>query len=669
MARKAKKNTPTSPVDGLSLLQLSVRSFYEEGNDLTKAFSYFVLQCISYENHTLATVSVAVEEIFKIAIPEDYLVTILKYLHRNEYIEYTDRSVDISILEKGREELDKISSNINKSKTDTEEFINSLQVFLKKRGVSISEADLKSEFLVFLEQNFYDISPLNVAAQLQRKAEGNAGLYKLFQEYFVQISKADEVNYSRLKDLVNGAIIAQVIKRPYDFKRGFKPIVVYLDTNIVFSLLGFHDGLVNAATVEIFEKLRSHKEFSFKIFGFTKDEISRVLYNYIQDKRFYSAKVGVNSVYYHFREKGMTAQDVNLLIRDIESKLAALEVEIDYGHKLLDEEAAGDEVNALGRLKSSPEKTRTLLHDVSAAAAIRKIRRTERLLFEFCTAFFLTADRKLYQYDLEFYEHSTHLPPSIPEVLPRSYVAGMLWLKEPLTNAELPIENLIAGARQGALIQNSIWSRFYEELKNQEARGELDEEQIGALISSNETEHFLLEAQSKTINEEDFAQRIREQVQRIDADKEKTEKEIKAQRKNIAKAAAEAQEARRQLQSVLISEEKRIERNAQHKVVLMCNLSLTLVFLVVVSVLVWWIIYAIHSSVNKSAVVPIVALAVWIIYYFTLLTEKSEEFKLASLSFILPMAWWTELKNKLIQHSIARQKKKSEIFNATEISG
>src|SRR3989338_8973990 len=100
----------------------------------------------------------------------------------------------------------------------------------------------------------------------------------------------------------------------------FKNARVYLDSNIVFSALGFHTKEIKETTIELFNLIKS-VGLELWIFEFTVDEMCGVIKSFGAEQHKFLKGVNVDSILSSFKQQGLGLSDVVEMIGNIENLL------------------------------------------------------------------------------------------------------------------------------------------------------------------------------------------------------------------------------------------------------------------------------------------------------------------------------------------------------------
>jgi len=300
----------------------ALRSFYDSGDDLLSVFCSMVLSVLLIEKKSISNIQIDVEEKYKLQIPIDVLHTILRRLRRSDFIEYESLkdifTKTIYLTESGNSQKVKIWQSIESAEREKNALLNSIKVFYKdKYDTGIIEKNL----YLFIETNSYNASQI-LNKKEQQEIEADDEIQSNIALFFIESEKSDPQNFDRLKSILLGKIISSaLLKGNFDKNAKFSKLEVYLDTNIVFSLLGFHEDSYNIATEEMIEILRK-LNLNLKIFSFTKDEIVQKLSGYLRDFSKYPSSIKVDSIYSVLKRKGYSKSAVISIINNIEQNLS-----------------------------------------------------------------------------------------------------------------------------------------------------------------------------------------------------------------------------------------------------------------------------------------------------------------------------------------------------------
>ncbi|MFZ3074088.1 MAG: hypothetical protein WA093_03100 [Minisyncoccales bacterium] len=488
-------------MDGKITTFAAIKLFYETDNNLIDIFGKLVVLVIS-KNEYYSINEIQKEFLDKINfnIPTDILQTIIKKLRKQGFIEYGGiKNLDaksIRITDAGKKSETEIRKNFEIAEREKNALIEGLCNYIEKLGKGYSKKIIDERFKLFIENHNY-IPSLN---NQKNKFDIHNALDLYIVDYFSSIENSDPDNFERLKTVLYGSIISDAfLNKRLEKKAKINNLNIYLDTNIVFSLMGLHDDFYNIPAKEVVELIKD-SGCSLKIFSFTKDEISKKLQGYINESGFYSSKIRVNSIYYTLKRLGYTKFDVISLISNIDQKIKELGIEIDYS--FYQTELLKDENDQLAKLETYKinKNINSIKHDLAAILAIANIRKHNQIyLWEKARAIFLSNDAQLVSYDFCEFGHKTNS--TFPEAVYRSVMAGLLWLKGRTGSDDVFMHNFFANYLREKVINTNLWQRFIDEVIKRKDSGIISQENIDEIISYGETERILREKGESGINE------------------------------------------------------------------------------------------------------------------------------------------------------------------------
>ena len=536
---------------------MAIKSFYDSKNDYIGAFSYFVFQIIEQDNSpSLNSIKIKMEERFEMSIPASIVKTLTKRLKKEGLVNYDDPSEEIFLTQKGTNIIQEINNEIRKTERESRALFDSIKNFVEQRSnLRVGVDEIENILKNLLNENIEEITLFFGGNQENfnyTTKESKSELCSLVGKFIIEAEEKDQENFDRIFDLANGIIMSSILKRDSlgDLNQKFDDTTVYLDSNLIFSLLGLHDIYFVKSAKELLELI---KEFGFelKIFKFTKDQIIQKFEKYKEKEGDYTSEIEVRSIYWKLKSKGYTPTTIETeLINDFDDKMNELGIKVDY-HEKVDPSDITD-IGSLSRYKDGFKDKRSLQHDLAACKEIEKKRGNTSRIIEESEVFFLTADRKLYRYNI--YENG-HINDSgklstIPEVITNNFLASVLWTKRPEHNAKLPLYNIIAGCKRNDLVTNNIWNKFINELKKKKDRLDMSEEMIQKIISRGETESFLKDKTDKELSKEKMDLFIEKIADKINQQEQKRKKEIKKTQKENVQIKNEKQDIIKEKDSV-----------------------------------------------------------------------------------------------------------------------
>ncbi len=519
----------------------AIRSFYDNGNDVISVFSSLVLKHLSDNTAvSICDVQKIIHDEIGFDVPEDIVRTIIKRLHKRHLVYLDDirnSSIkSIKLLDDGRKEKVAICEKFRDAEREKEALImNIKKQFDDEFEMEHDIHQIEKAISFFIEKNSHNAILYLEGDDNASKNDINDELQVEVAKYFMHAEKSDPVNFKRLKSILYGSILSRsLLIRGYESKAKFNKLVVYLDTNMVFSVLGFHEDFYNKPAQEIFAIL---KDFGcdLRIFSFTEDEIIRKLKGFLSDYGIYNSQTKVNSMYSVLCRKGYTKSSIFLEIEKIDEKLNALGIDIDYAFSENDVLIGIDEESRLMTYGKKDKTQASLRHDIAAIYAIRKLRGKKlRHFIEKSEYIFLTADHSLARYDYDQFHHKDNS--SVPEVLFRTELASILWLKDIKGADNALVHSFFINYAISEMISDSLWRNFIQEIKSKKELGSLTDDDISLIISHEDTERILNEEGEKgfdLITDQVRIQGIRDNYQKSEITIADQQKKDEIQEKQI----------------------------------------------------------------------------------------------------------------------------------------
>lgn len=623
----------------------SLQTFYASGHDLIDVFSRLFLRSIeSQKNSSLANLQNTVLEKYKVNLPIDILQTIAKRLNKNKLIKYENlKNGFISLTEEGVNLQNKIEEDLKIKERENNALILSIKNFLReKTNNEYAESKIIEELNLFIEESAEEASFILSNGSSNGYRRGN-GISKYFTDYFILTEKQDPTNYERLKSILFGEIIAKsVLENRTNIGAKFKNLNVYLDTNIVFSLMCFHEDEFNQPTKELIDIIKS-LGINLKIFNFTKDEIIKTLRGYLDQESYYSKYIKVNSIYHILKRNGYSKTDLLSVIENIEEKISELGIGINYSYdidSLL--EKKGEQIEGLQREK--PDKNiESIKHDIAAILAIRKLRKGgTSSLIEKSREIFLSADRKLSIFNNQEFSHGKNN--TIPEVILRNQLTGILWLKKIRKHDDnIFVRNLLITQMNENRISSSLWDKFINELKKQKAKSNISDDDIDLIMSYEETGSILREKGEDGIQEIFNDERIGQkkvELQKMEIKQKENEDKIKKQEERLFNVA------------------KNIEKDCKIKVSRVINFVIIISFIILVVLLV--IFLYINLYLLSISLIVLIFISLELLFKKDFLPQNFSNWMPPRCKFSVLRI---NIENKIIQRCIIKNKKKLDIID------
>lgn len=512
-----------------------IKSLYDQGHNYIDSFWPFAIKAIPANRFIdFGSIQKTLKENFSLEIPIYVIGTILGGAKRKGYIEQKKKEEQYKLTEEGIKYLERLESD-----KEVERRINALLEDLRQYflicGLSLTIDQTNSLLTTFLRNN---IKPL--IEFINPKIANNDFDIKerdthtdLLIEYIKTTEKQKPDHYKTLEEMILGSIISVILysPKPSEIKeiksKKFKQLAVYLDTNFIFSILEFHEPVVNKAAMELLNLLK-HFDFELKVFSFTVNEICRVIGRYHREANCYPTSVEVDTIYRNLKLKGWTETTAKEFIVDVEKILSEKGMIIDF---ISDIDLKTFKPKNEG-LKETIFKYKPYQgdfsqnHDLAAIEKIKEIRSKPVRQIERSHAIFLTSDSKLAKFNHIEMEHKAN--GTVCEVISDKLLANILWLKEPTT--ELPIKTIISAYSRDLFVKRRIWDKFYDVLKELKKEEKVDDDKISMLFYHKFIEDVLREfdeTETDKITQEFVLEKIEEAAKQPDEEIKKQEERAK----------------------------------------------------------------------------------------------------------------------------------------------
>ncbi len=308
-----------------------VKTLYDNKKDFKDIFIPFILLilCKSYPDRLdVQEIKKYLLEQYTIDIPILVLGGILFRARRLGYIDYNFKKA--RIIQLGRDYLERLPSTKDVNSiisTFSRDLYNYVELYYHL--TSMPQDKLMNDFFIFINENIYTLllyvdSDYEPTERLLDIPNAN----QIFINYLLNIQKSKPDLFRILEDLIYGSIICILAKNEDLQKNDFKGKYIFLDTNIVFSILGYHHDEFSIPCEELRQNL-INKQFKMYIFDFTLKEIIRVLKGYKTEYYHYVEDIKINSVYSKMKsELKLAPSDIDEIISNIEDILEQKQIYI-----------------------------------------------------------------------------------------------------------------------------------------------------------------------------------------------------------------------------------------------------------------------------------------------------------------------------------------------------
>jgi hypothetical protein len=469
-----------------------IKALYDEGKDYIDAFWPILLQVMPIDGRPLAPGPMADEVLAKFAlkIPVHTVQTLAERARRKHgYLLRDNKSY--SLTEKGRAYVGGLETSRQVQRRIEALVVHACEVLKGKDPLFADREVTLTAMTRVIELNYHVFDFVS-----ERAGQDRSGVEDLAEkhilEYFDHLEEENPTQFATLRDLILGSTLAGLLKRDdiADATRHFGPTQLYLDTNVILSLLGLPFEVECRPTTELFGLLSRGTQFQLIVFDFTIEELVALLRGYRDASNKYLPHVKVRTIYSSLRYRGISPGDIALLIGSLEERLGSLGVTIERTTVRLDQHTPPTGATEGRILSYKPEQDRRgQCHDLAAIAEIAHKRGRLEYKVERARVFFLTEDYRLSNY--AFIERGHQKAGTISEVMPDRLLTNLLWLKNPESLESLPVSAVIAMHSRDLFIDRRVWDAFHRELEQAVESGAITEEAASILLYDGQVQNDL----------------------------------------------------------------------------------------------------------------------------------------------------------------------------------
>jgi hypothetical protein len=481
-----------------------IKALYDEGEDYIDSFWPIVVKTLpSNQSVTSSIMQGRLKESYDLEVPLHVLEVILTRAEGRKYLQHWTESptrvTKYRLTSAGIDYSDKLETD-----KEVERRINALledmRQFLEGKEVALNVDRIRDSLLYFVEKNMIFLA--ECVAPSKTLAEPTpqefSGFDKFLVEYIESAKRQKPDEYKTLENLFFGSIISVLllVDKPEEITKikdeSFGHCQVFLDTNFVFSVLGLDMDVFNKPAEELFNLLKKY-DFDLKVFGFTVDEICRVVNSYPEESRRYPASIQVSTIYSSLKVKGWSSTDARQFIINIEQILQQKGITIEWFKDVdLAKYKPDEKLENVIKLYKPHQNSFSRNHDLAALAKTKELRKKTIRRIEDSGVLFLTSDVGLHKFD--FIEEGHKQNATICETVLDRLMTNILWLKNP--NSKLSLETIIAAHSRNLFVNRRIWDRFYEVLQELKNGGKIGDDDLATLFW-----HSYLEDTLRTIEE------------------------------------------------------------------------------------------------------------------------------------------------------------------------
>ena len=513
------------------------KSLHEEGKDILDVFVPFILMTFYHtrrERLSEAEIKEYLKDFFNLEIPGHTIKTIITRAKRTGYLLQGNNRIQLTEKGKGSEKYFQLERDIEREVNNLLEYLNH---YFKKRDLLYSKEEIAKILMTVINSNLLSLTAylgeepeIGIFIDLEKKA------IRYTLEFFEYIEKCKPAVFLTLKKLIMGSIICILVKKDRNIlQTKMDPLKVFLDTNIVFSILGYHHPWISTLARELFIMLQENK-FDLYVLDFTLDEIRRVLSTYKNANYSGRRKIRVASMRSRLRNLGISNVEINEILANLEDVLLEKYniAVFETGQLLQDYQIDEKDILLLRNYKKNSPQV-SVEHDLKAIEVIKRVRGKKFGKLEKSRAIFLTSDHRLTRYN---FERDHQMDSTINEVILDQLFTNVLWFKNPSLESNLPLYSVISMHSNSLFIDSNVWNKFTNLLKKMREEGKLSGFDITVLLFNNKIEEELInfEGDLSVINE-NFIEDLLEESQQLYREKEekqdKTESIIRENKESL----------------------------------------------------------------------------------------------------------------------------------------
>jgi len=562
-----------------------VKSLYEHFGDYIDTFYVFVLKVLPTDksNIDLDSIQERIQHIYGLFIPLFSLQSIVTRAKKKSYV--TEKSGYVALTEKAEKYLERLESESETTRR-INKLLESIKNYLNDPQLNLEET--RRILVHFINEN---IEPVIDFFDPDRKSNfiSQKKFYKYEEklvEYFKIVNQQEPDLYKTLQDIVYGSILSLslVCTNIAEVNKKFRDVVIFLDSNFIFSLFELHYPEFDRPVKELFELLKKYK-FKLKVFDFTIQEMVHVLGAFSFEQHMYFSGIKVDSIYSNLKEKGWSIQDVREFIQRIEEEIWNLGIEIHPTTVDLNVYSPKKEhVDKIQKYKPlQPYQTdRIYCHDLAALEKVKEIRGGLKREIEKCIAIFLTSDLKLSRFDFIELKHKENF--TICEIIPDRLLTNILWLKNPNIIREISLQSIIAVHSRGIFINQKIWKRFYFNVQKLKEDKRIDDIDIATLFYSGHVEEILRQFDESDIMEITphlIEEAIKEAKEKVDNE---TQEKLESQKIIFEEQISKEVVIQKKWEEKIKTIKNKIEKDSQERAKLITNIEIV-VFCVLIIIL------------------------------------------------------------------------------------
>jgi hypothetical protein len=285
-----------------------IKALYDRGKDYIDSFWPILLQVMPSDKRPLAPTAAAdeIKQRFGLSIPVHTVQTLAErakrahsYLSR-ESSQYalTDKGIAyLEALETPRQVERRLSALIDHA-------IANLGVL----DARFQSSQFTWEAISAVIENNTLVFEFVIERQQSSGAATSPTVEQLVLDYFSNLERTEPLHFETLRDLILGSTLVGILKRDdiNDATRHFRPTELFLDTNVLLSLLNLRFEVQCRPAAELLHLLTRSARFSLYVFDFSIAELTALLRGYDSGGKTFIPHVKVQALYSSLQFRGIT---------------------------------------------------------------------------------------------------------------------------------------------------------------------------------------------------------------------------------------------------------------------------------------------------------------------------------------------------------------------------
>ena len=383
-------------------------------------------------------------------------------------------------------------------------------------GLDLTEVEVEKGLLQFFSRNDGEIILNNGESlsgdNLRHKPDTKGQKLKyIISRYVIDKQTADPEIFDTLQSFATGNMVASVMAMDdfTAFDGSLKHLTVYVDSPLVFALLGLTHDSERRIVVELMTRLKELKA-SVKIERHHHSEISSAIHHAVGLlEEEYPDLSKVNKLYLYAKDNGLDANDLVMKTQQIQSVLDQYGIEVEnvtlkeatrlYDWKALEAEII-DIYTDGGITYLAPYRRNSIQRDSKALAHVLAVRQDRQpVALRGCKALLVTNNLGLCKLGLSTPETPQCL--GLPVCVTTETFSTILWGNRPTPNSALNKTKLVCECVRNITLKASIVRNFYNSLKRKhEAHAITDQDYLNATTSKMVNQML----REETFNNENF---------------------------------------------------------------------------------------------------------------------------------------------------------------------